>query len=42
LNKGCGEKFLDNKYFYGRTFRIDELLFSSPESKIKLILGKKK
>ncbi len=42
VNKGCGEKFARNRYFYGKSFRIEELVVSydlgKTREKVKLAL----
>ena len=41
VNKGCGERFARNRYFYGREFRIEELVVSydmgKTKEKVKLV-----
>lgn len=35
VNKGCGEKFVANRYFCGKNFQIDELVISYEMGKVK-------
>jgi len=41
VKKGHGEKFVENRYFKGRSFHIEELVYSHKSGKrVKLLLGK--
>lgn len=41
LHKGCGDKFLKNNYFCDKLFDVDELIYSTPNTKFNFRLGKK-
>ena len=41
LKKGFGESFLGNRYFCDKSFDVDELIYSGPDTKMIFRLGKK-